>query len=161
NTATATITVNSTPGAVVITPTSATVCNGSGVLLTGSSTGPGTALSQNFNGGPGSWTVDNTGTTDFDANAPWQIEPDGFVNPESLTFHSPDNSSFVTSNSDHNGSGTTDYTKLVSPVFSLAGYTSATLSFQQFYQVYSGDVTIAVEISINGGLSWNTLTSYL
>lgn len=48
---------------------------------------------------------------------------------------------------------------LLSPVFSLAGKTSATLKYQFKHSTESGYDYFRVEISTNGGSSWTTLTS--
>ncbi|PQJ12553.1 hypothetical protein CJD36_002055 [Flavipsychrobacter stenotrophus] len=163
NTHTSTVVVNYAPGAITFTPALPAICAGSSTSITAAASivGPGVAATQTFNSGLGSWMVDNTGTTDFDAQAPWQLHPDGFVSPEGDTYHSPDNSSFVSTNADNNGSGTVNISRLVSPVFSLSNYVAATVSFQHYYRVYgTGDVFIGVEITTDGGATWSTLQNY-
>ncbi|HRH38937.1 MAG TPA: hypothetical protein PK760_11355, partial [Flavobacteriales bacterium] len=63
------------------------------------------------------------------------------------------------SNSDAGGSGSTTNTTLVSPSFSLVGYSSATLSFWHHYDWISDD-NANVEVSTNGGGSWTNLITY-
>jgi trimeric autotransporter adhesin len=164
--ATAVVTTNPSPGAITFTPSNAqTVCFNSGATFTASSIAPVTNIySENFNAGLGGWTVDNTGTTAAPSSVQWAVQIDGVLPGGSLStaFHTPDNSQFVLTNADAGGSGTTTASKLVSPVFSLVGYTTASLSFQQWYQYWaSGDATVAVEISTNGGSTWTLLQNYL
>ena len=49
---------------------------------------------------------------------------------------------------------------LISPSFSLVGYTSATLSFQQFYNFDGDDLLAEVDVSTDGGTTWTTLQDY-
>lgn len=163
NTHTSVVTVNYTPGAVTFTPALPAICAGGSTSIVAVATvaEPGVAIAQNFNSGLGSWIVDNTGTTNFDPVAAFQIHPDGYVSPEGDVYHSPDNSQFVSTNADFNGTGTTTISRLVSPSFSLANYTSASLTFQHYYRVWAtGDAFIGVEASTDGGAVWNTVQNY-
>ena len=65
-------------------------------------------------------------------------------------------SQFYLSNSDAQGNGGTTNTELISPTFSLAGYTNATLSFWHYYRGYFNG-TVTVEISADGGGSYVVL----
>lgn len=162
NTHASTVAVTITPAAVTITPTVSAICPGGAQALTAATiiTGPGTALSQDFNSGLGSWTIDNTGTTSTYPNVTWTVHGDGYVN-ELGTYHSPDHSGFILTNSDTAGSGVTVHSILISPSFSLSDYTAATLSFQHNYRYYSsGDVNASVEISTDGGTTWTLLHDY-
>ena len=51
-------------------------------------------------------------------------------------------------------------TELRSPVFSLAGATSASLDFNASYQNFAGSDFLDVDISTNGGASWTTLVRW-
>jgi Calx-beta domain len=51
-------------------------------------------------------------------------------------------------------------TALVSPVFSLAGATSASLDFNANYQSFAGSDFLDVDISTDGGASWTTLVRW-
>jgi hypothetical protein len=61
--------------------------------------------------------------------------------------------------SDHAGQREFD-TELRSPVFSLAGATSASLDFNASYQNFAGSDFLDVEISTNAGASWSTLVRW-
>src|SRR5207244_2734019 len=52
-------------------------------------------------------------------------------------------------------------TIVTSPSFSTIGMTSATLSLNEYFASYVGDVVVAIEYSTNGGGSWNTVLSHL
>lgn len=163
-TTTATTTVSYLAAAPVptVTPASATICNGNSVSLNAVVPAtPGTILSQNWNSGITPWTVDNTGMTSTSALGPWQTQMSGYVYAGFTTFSSPDASQFVMSNADAGGSGSFTSTKITSPVFSLAGYSSASLSFQHMYTRWAtGDVNVNVEISTDGGTTWNVINNY-
>ncbi|GAA4466461.1 hypothetical protein GCM10023093_20650 [Nemorincola caseinilytica] len=158
NTHVSTVTVTATPPAVVVTPAADTICAGTGVALTGSSMLPDTAFLENFNSGIGAWVVENTGTSS-PALTQWTSRADGYMYG-TTTFHSPDATAFVMTNSDAGGSGMTTRTSLTSPAFSLAGYTSATLNFRHYYRYIASDVFARVEISTDGGATWATVRDY-
>ncbi|HEX6899001.1 MAG TPA: Calx-beta domain-containing protein [Thermoanaerobaculia bacterium] len=61
--------------------------------------------------------------------------------------------------SDLAGQGELD-TELRSPVFSLAGATSASLDFNANYQNFAGSDFLDIDISTNGGSSWTTLVRW-
>ncbi|PYQ65475.1 MAG: hypothetical protein DMF53_05440 [Acidobacteria bacterium] len=61
--------------------------------------------------------------------------------------------------SDHAGQHEFD-TELRSPVFSLAGATSASLDFNASYQNFAGSDFLDIDISTNGGTSWQTLVRW-
>jgi hypothetical protein len=108
--------------------------------------------SETFNNGDGGWTRHNLGSTGNVAAAAWTVRPDGF-NPTgpswgSTILHSNDNTAFFFSDADAQGSGNINNIKLVSPSFSLAGYTAASLSFWHYYRSWTPS-TASVEISMN------------
>ncbi len=159
--ATTSVTVSSIPAAPVLTPSVAAVCNNGNVTIIASGLAtPPTILSNNFNFGLGSWTVDNTGSIGALAASAWRQDPDGYAPPLG-TFHSPDNTAFAMCNPDTSGSSSTTSSKLISPVFSLVGYASATLTFQHAYQAYFQDHNVEVDISTDGGGSWSVLQNYI
>lgn len=156
------ITVRPAPSAITITPAgSPTVCLGSSVTLN-ASTSATTPILQVFNGDFNSalapWTVDNTGSTN-PAATQWARYTNG-TSLASTVHTTPDGSAFAAANSDAGGSGSTTSTALISPMFSLEGYISASVSFQQFYRYISSDVNANIEISTNGGTTWTTLFNY-
>ena len=160
--AVATITVNQPPAAPSLTTTTTTMCSGDVFAITANGTpSPAVILTQNFNAGLGTWTVDNTGSVGTVAASAWKACGNGYVN-EQGTYHSPDNSGFVMSNSDTSGSASYTSSKLISPTFSLAGYAGATLTFQQAYEYWpAGDTAVSVQITTNGGATWTTLQNFV
>lgn len=150
---TITITINSTPTDVEIANSNSTICTNNIQTLT--ATGgivTNNILSENFNGAAPGWTTINNSTGGTTANAAWALYSSG------TTFHSNDNSNFAMSDSDSQNSGTTA-TQLISPVFNLVGYTSATLQFYQHYDNNSDD-TAKVQISTDGGVNYINLVTY-
>jgi uncharacterized protein YjdB len=156
-----TVYVNAAPTVPSLTPTTSVVCSGSSVTISSAGTPlPTSILSQNFNSGITPWTVDTAGSVGILPGAEWKSCGDGYINEQGL-YHSPDNSAFAMSNSDTSGSASYTSSRLISPAFSLAGYSSAVLSFQHAYEHWlAGDYNVDVEISTNGGASWSTLRSY-
>ncbi|WP_264522066.1 GEVED domain-containing protein [Flavobacterium sp. N1994] len=166
NSATFTYVASPPPSAVIITPASPTVCQtGSAVLLTasGGTVSNSVALSENFETGATSWTITNaSGASNPVTTSPapqplWTIKPNNYSRPPQ--FNSNDNSQFIISDSDAQGSGTNTSVVLESPVFTLLNYTSANLSFWHYYRTWTPS-TALVEISTNGGGSYTTLQSY-
>jgi len=157
---TATVTVTTTPPPVAVTPAAGSICSGGNVALNASASLPSMIFTDSFNAGLGLWTVDNTGTTPVTAIpvTQWQIRADGYSYSTDV-FHSPDVTSFVMVNADPGGSGSTTRSALVSPAFSLAGYTSATLTYQHYFRHIAGD-SARVDISTDGGASWTMLNDY-
>jgi hypothetical protein len=158
-----TIIVKPVAAAVTITPAAPTVCEGAVATLT--ATGGGVTnipvLVQSFNDVTNNWTTENTSTGGTPANAVWTLRPNGYVytGTATVTFNSPDLSQFYISNSDSQGGNTS--TRLISPSFSLVGYSGASLKFNHYYRFFNNE-TAKVQISINGGTSWvaTDLASY-
>lgn len=148
------------PTAVVVTPATATLCQGGTSQLlsaTGGVVNNSYALNENFESGAPGWSRNNLSTGGSIANAAWTDRANGYN--YGGAYSSNDASTFVMSNSDAQGSGTTTSTSLVSPVFSLADYTDATLYFYHYYRGYFNG-TGMVDISTDGGTSWTTLNTY-
>lgn len=157
------LTVNITPAPITITPNSATsLCLGSNATFTANSSIPIPILSQDFNSGMtgsvgGTWTISNLG----DASPyNWGIRtPGGLTDVPTLTG---DGSNFLGADADLAGGTVHINTVLNSPSFSTVGYPAATLTFNHYcYSQLPYDVTVDIEYSIDGGGSWNVLTSYL
>ncbi len=154
-----TITVNPAPTGVTADVSSNIVCGGSSVNLTATSSPViNNIISQNFNSGLGGWTTVNSSTGGTPANAAWTLRPDGYVY-SSTTYKSNDNSQFIMSNSDAQGTGGSTNTQLVSPAFSTVGYSAAGINFYQYYNDYDAADFAYVEASLNGS-SWTTLQTY-
>lgn len=142
-----------TGASATVSPT--TICVGAAVNLTATSNGlPTVLVSENFNAGAPTWTRTNTSTGGTPANAAWIDRPDGFVYGTGPAYHSNDNSQFVQTNSDAQGSGSTTRTTLQSPAFSTVGVTNVVVSFYQFYRDINdnGDSAV-IEASLNN-INW-------
>jgi hypothetical protein len=161
--ATATTTITSAPAVTGATAsaTPSAICIGSTTTLN-SSANPiaSTILVENFNSGAPSWTRTNTSTGGTPANAAWIDRPDGYVYAAGTPYHSNDNSQFVQSNSDAQGSGSTTQTTLRSPSFSTVGYTGLSLDFYQFYRDINDNGDSAVVESSLNGINWSIVTAY-
>ncbi|MEO6489428.1 MAG: T9SS type A sorting domain-containing protein, partial [Ferruginibacter sp.] len=144
-----TVSVNSAPTSLTVTPGSVTQCvNSAASLLTanGGILSNVAALNEDFNSSTNSWTVSNTSTGGpFPANAAWTLRPNGYIY-NGFTFNSNDATQFYLSNSFSQGTGSITNTYLRSPAFSLSGYTTANLSFWHYYRYNSGE-TATVEAS--------------
>ncbi len=158
---TRTVFVNNHPFAPVLTPTVSTMCNGTSLMVSASGTpAPTTILSQNFNGGLAGWVVDTTGSINILPGSEWKACADSYVNEQGV-YRSPDFSTFVMANADTSGSASTLSTRITSPMFSLAAYTSATLTFQHAYDYWpAGDLFVNLEISTNGGATWSPIVNF-
>jgi hypothetical protein len=157
---TASVTITAAPAlsgyAALATPT--VVCSGDPVGLNASaSTYSVGLLSENFNSGAPSWTRVNNSTGGTPADADWKDRPNGYVY-STTTFMSNDNTQFVLSNSDDQGSGGTTNTILQSPAFSTTGLSGVSLKFYHYYRHISGDSAI-IEASTNG-TSWTQVANY-
>lgn len=143
-----TVTVNTSPTATV-SATPASFCSGSSTMLSAIISGSTNVLSQNFNSGLGAWTVSNTSgsTASF-----WQV-----ASSPAWAGVTGDGSAMMQAAADAFSSLTN--TTLISPVFSMVGYTAGTLAFNQFYSASAGDAAVNIQYSINGGSTWSPLTS--
>ncbi|MBK7942048.1 MAG: T9SS type A sorting domain-containing protein [Flavobacteriales bacterium] len=158
-----TVTVLDAPTGVSANSSAASACVNGTVNLTATGSYPGTILSQNFNSGAGGWTTTNSSTGGTPADAAWTLRPNNyFYNASSgsdPTFSSNDGSQFYLSNSDDQGSGGITATTLVSPSFSLVGYTTASLNFYHHYRFNSGASDRAyVDVSTDGTNYTNLVT---
>jgi trimeric autotransporter adhesin len=157
-TASVTVVVNPVPTNPMASASSPSVCAGQTVNLTSSAdTPPGTILSQNFDSGLGGWSVVNG--TPHTAGTEWIIQTPPYTYSTLITNWSGFNSTpFIVANSDAGGSGSTTATRLVSPSFSTAGYTSASLSFDTYFRALT-EAFVGVEYSTNGGGTWTSITT--
>ncbi|WNM18786.1 GEVED domain-containing protein [Flavobacterium capsici] len=153
---------NPIPTPITITPASPSVCqSGTTPVALTSSGGVVSGVSivnENFNTGASGWTVTNTGVP----ITSWGIQNSGY-NPGGASgitsVVSNDATQFYISNSDAGGSGSSTNTILTSPVFSLGGYTNATLSFYHYYKPWINGSGV-VEISNDGFLTSTVLQSW-
>ncbi|RZJ76006.1 MAG: T9SS sorting signal type C domain-containing protein [Flavobacterium sp.] len=155
-TATFTVTVNASPAAFTVSPAEATICDGQVQAITANG-GPAavTILTEDFNGEVPGWTVINNSIGGIVDNAEWALY-------ESTTsFKSNDNTDFVMSDSNAQGSsGIITETYLISPVFSLANLTSASLEFYHYYSDYDANDSATVQITLDGGVTWTNVQTY-
>ena len=157
-TATVTTNVSLLPGTTVptVTPSSASICNGNNVTLTaaaGSSACSTPILSENFNAGLGSFTITNVVGSPATYFKLWT--PPGYPG----TVVPGDGTQYVEASPDA-VVGANLNTTLTSPSFSTVGYTSATLTFDQYLETWINDVDDLVQYSIDGGTTWVTLVNY-
>lgn len=115
------------------------------------------ALTADFEGTAPGWITYDNNVGGTPSEGQWTLRPSGFV--DNGTWQSNTNDQFYHVSSDNQGSGSTTEAYLESPTFSLAGFTTANLSFWHYYNYLSGDFA-RVEISTDGGSSWNTLVQY-
>jgi len=164
--ATVAVTIAPYPSALTITQGAASVCTNGIMSLTatgGTVAGTTNILTENFNSGAANWTITNAGTSPTVSNWFYQSAPltDASGSATFSNFTTLEGGSFAYANPDAGGSGSVTNTVLTSPSFSTVGFTSANLTFEQSFENWSSDTTVAVEISTNGGSTWSTLSSNL
>ena len=155
-TATFAVTVNPRPSVMTITPSPAPVCVDAiqALVVNGGTLNNVSILNENFNGAVSGWTAINSSTGGTPANAAWLIYT------SSTSASSNDNSNFIGSSSDAQGSGGTTDTSLTSPVFDLSNFSSASLNFYHHFDRYSTQLdTGKVQVSTNGS-TWNDVITY-
>ncbi|KAA9331527.1 T9SS type A sorting domain-containing protein [Hymenobacter busanensis] len=165
--ATTSVTVNAAPGVPTIGPTTPSTCSGTPVTLTANAPTNGsintTLIDENFNGTATGWTptYSTTGNAANAANTAWQLYGPSDILLNSADY-SLDGTQYMAAASAFGGNATNTRTQLTSPVFSAAGYSSLTLSFQHgYFYTNTVDAAAIVEISTNGGNSWAaTLVDY-
>jgi hypothetical protein len=98
----------------------------------------------------GEWVVNNptTETPAYGGNT-------GIVDP--ALGNCTNNSAVV--DSDGYGSGGSQDTSLVSPIFDLSSYSNIVLSLNQWYRLYQSSVAY-IDSSINNGASWENIITY-
>jgi hypothetical protein len=156
NTTTFTVNVNPTPSTGTATATANPICQGSNINLqaTGFVSAPVAILSQNFESGIGTWTIESATTGGSNpAVGNFNIRPHGWSGGNSGTtvFNSPGGNNFILADADGAGSGVSVSTRLVSPPIDLSGFSNASLNWR--HRVQSGG-TINVQLSTDGGTSW-------
>jgi hypothetical protein len=171
NTASYTINVNPKPTPITITPSAPTICQSdttfqplvatggivqgvlTDVFLEDFNSATNTFTTVNSSTG-GTFTAPNVGPT----GAAWTLHSSPFTTASAAqAISSFDNSQFYLTDSDYQGSGGTTLTELISPVFSLAGYTDAALNFWHFYRSWLNG-SAKVEISTSGGAAGTFVT---
>lgn len=164
NTVSINVVVNPNPGAGTAAHDGVPpVCEGTSVNLTSSgfAVSPVTILSNDFESGLGGWTTTNTstgGTGGGPTAMAWTIRPHGYTTGLG-DIDNPGGTNLVMSEPDAAGSGVVGNVTLISPVFSLDGFSSANLQFRHHLNWLS--LSANVDLSTDGGTSWGvTLVSY-
>ncbi|NUY81878.1 hypothetical protein HUK80_13320, partial [Flavobacterium sp. MAH-1] len=161
NTATYTVNVNPVPQTPIITPASLTVCSlDAPTQLTATLGVAMTAMSENFDTNAPNWTITNGSSSPAVSNWAYVAAPytDQSGSAKFTNFSTPNGGKFALANADAGGSGSTTNTVLTSPTFSTVGMPNARLTFEHAYRYWaSGDTTVKVEISTNGGSNWTQL----
>jgi hypothetical protein len=141
--------VNAAPGALTITPAAPIIVPGAIQQLTASGGVVNSILLlEDFNGTVPGWLVYNNSTGGTPANAAWML----YLSAPS--FHSNDNTNFILSNSDAQGSGGITSTQLVTPALNTTGYASLSLSFYHYFLFSASPDVAKVEVSTDGGTTW-------
>ncbi len=162
-TGTTTVTVNVTNGSTGATATAnpTAVCAGGSVSLSASGTNAQQVLlTENFNSGASTWTRENLSTGGTVANAAWTDRADGYSYAGGTAYHSNDNTQFVQTNSDAQGSGGATRTRLVSPSFSTVGRASLSVNFFHYYRDINDAGDSAMVEATSDGVNWTTVAAY-
>ena len=153
--------VSVTVRALTATPTLAASngglsCGTAPIILTATPTGSQTAtfINQNWNTGTteAGWTNDNTGSASPKAGAVWAT-----VTP--AAGGGIDGTRYIAVDATPTNTNALTRVSLKSPVFSATSVSTLTLTFQHIFVFATGDLG-KVEISNNGGSTWNTLATY-
>ncbi|GGD14812.1 hypothetical protein GCM10011343_02310 [Flavobacterium orientale] len=151
--------VNQPPSPIVISPVSVSTCSDAPptpLIANGGAVDGEVVLEDDFNGATTIFTTVNNSTGGSNpANSAWTLRPSPYRN-----IISNDATQFYVSDGDSQGSGGINDTELISPVFSLLGYTGATLSFWHFYQRFNSTGSARVQVSVDGGTTWTTIQTY-
>ncbi|MEI8053719.1 MAG: Ig-like domain-containing protein [Bacteroidota bacterium] len=158
------VTVNSKPSNVLINPDSIGICSGGNAILSVSNdpiTGDAVAMLEDFNDTASlKWTVSDGATSPLQSG--WGLYEVPYYkstgSPTFSNFSTQNGGWFALADADAGGGGSTTLTILYSDTFSLANYNSATLSFEHSLQRYSADSSIRIEMSKDGGVTWDTAT---
>jgi hypothetical protein len=163
NTATYVVNVKNNPTPISIAPVAPVFCQGVAQALTatGGIISGVTILEENFNSAPTTFSTVNNSVNGNAALAYWTLRPSPYSIPaantdDPMSISSNDVSQFYMTDSDIQGSAGNTNEQLISPVFSLVGFTDATLSFWHYYKGFSNG-SAQVQVSTNGGGTWATL----
>ena len=110
-------------------------------------------INEDFNGATNTFTTVNNSSGTSPAASVWTLT--NLTNTTNEFIRSNDATQFYLSDSDQQGGGGLTNTELISPVFSLAGFADAALSFWHYYNDLGG--TAEVQISTDGGTVYTLL----
>ena len=155
------VTVNPNPVIISVNTSANDICPGTAINLTANVTPQTTyPFKADFEPGHILWNLTNTSTGGVAADAEWKLRTSTYLYGQT-PFISNDASTFYLINSDAHGSGNTTRTTISSPPIDLSNMSTAYLSWYHYFRSYSaGDSLIAVQISNDGGVSWNNLKVY-
>lgn len=159
------VVVNPSPPTITIVPGDTTVCEGA-IQSLASTFGASSSiniLNENFEGTP-TWTTINASVGGNVANAAWTLHDSPYTYSGAywgFNAISNDASQFYMTNSDAQGSPSSNLTRtyLESPTFSLAGFSTASLSFWHYLRHIVGNKA-HTEISIDNGVTWTFLSAH-
>jgi len=158
--------INPFPTSVSASVSPSSVCSGGTISLSASATSNSAAsitlLSESFNTANANWTIINNSSGGTPANAAWTIQPNNYIynnGAGTVTFTTPDASSFMFSNSDAQGSGGTTEVALISPAFSTVGVSAANINLNHYFRFNAAPDKADIDLSVDGN-TWITLTSY-
>lgn len=159
------VVVNPSPPTITIVPGDTTICQGS-IQPLASTFGASSSiniLNENFEGTP-TWTTINASVGGNFANAAWTLHNSPYNYSGgywSFNASSNDASQFYMTNSDAQGSPSSNLTRtyLESPAFSLAGFSTASLSFWHYLRHIVGNKA-HTEVSIDNGVTWTFLSAH-
>ena len=155
------VNINTAPTSLAVTPDTSDICAGSTQSITASSitaTGNALAMAEDFNDTARvEWEVISNGASPTASN--WKLYSTPYNNTTgSATFRNfttQDGGWFAMADADAGGAGSTTLSVLYSDTFSLANYSSASLTFEHAYRYFSGDQFAQVEISTDNGNTWS------
>jgi len=158
--------VNPFPTSVSASVSPSSVCSGGTISLSASATSNSAAsitlLSESFNTANANWTIINNSSGGTPANAAWTIQPNNYIynnGAGTVTFTTPDASSFMFSNSDAQGSGGATEVALISTAFSTVGVSAANINLNHYFRFNAAPDKADIDLSVDGN-TWITLTSY-
>jgi|GEM_PF-2862111 len=146
---------------IVVSKTKDSICNrGDTLRLTSSvvSLLNQEVVKEDFESGAPNWTAINESSGGTPALAAWTIFPSGTSVAGSI-HTSNNNSKFISSNSDAQGSGGITKTKLISKSIDMSLYTNPKLSWFHYFNYFSSDDTAIVEASTDS-ITWTKVKSY-
>ncbi|NDC42938.1 MAG: hypothetical protein EBZ77_15535, partial [Chitinophagia bacterium] len=153
-----TVTVNGQPNGLLVTRALDTICAGSKVLTI---SGTDTVLNETFDGSylTNGWSVNlESGLS----GVAFAQRSDGFAMHTSTLYSRTGGGKFMVADGSQGVVGSTSTTNLISPSFSLAGLSSATLTWDDFWDndgIY--DLAKEIDLSTNGGASYVAIVNPL
>ena len=164
------VNVNALPTPIVLTPATATICQGqapvsivaSGAIVSGIVAGGTIIYSEEFeSAAPTGWTVANNNQTGNVALVNWHQER----SPYRYTIYDPissnDETRFFITVADAGGRGNRNRTILTSPPIAIpTTFSNCNMSYYQFLRGFTpADFSARVEIEVNGSGTWTSINT--